>query len=271
MGGNELRSLNESFADIFSYCAEAYILPIHDPLRLPNFTFAEDVATGPIRSMSEPWNFGCPRAYNVADWQIGNTSESHRFSAIQTYWFYLLAYGSAGKPTEGNATVCGIGLDNATRVAYHSLIDYMQVGVTHQDAMFAAERAARDEFGLNSFEIQQSNDAWAAVGVGTSANSCNPVGAEGVLVEPILTLSTFPNPASTVLTVSFVSPKKETNCTLELWNSLGTKVALLDIPGTVPPGDYDTRLKCSGLAAGTYHLIFSSDRTHLSKNILIID
>jgi Zn-dependent metalloprotease len=268
-GGNESRALNESFADIFSVCSEFYNLPLHDPNRPANFTFGEDVANGPIRSMAEPWVFNCPRTYQAAVWQNGNTAEPHRFSSVQTYWFYLLAFGSAGNPTEANITVCGIGMDNAAHIAYRMITDYMIVGVTHQDAQQAAVQAAENIFGMGSFEATQCANAWAAVGIGNGANFCNPVGTVGAVVKPMLTLTAFPNPTASLLTVLCVSPVKESKCSMELWSSMGTKVASLAIPTTILPGKYSATLDCGNLAAGTYILVFTSDHAHICKNIVI--
>jgi Zn-dependent metalloprotease len=270
MGGNEARTLNESFADIFSVCSEAYALPLHDPSRLPNFTFGEDVANGPIRSMSEPWLYNGPRAYNQSAWPPNNTNEPHQFSSVQSYWFYLLAFGSAGKPVEGNTMVCGIGLDNAAQIAYREITDYLQTGATHQDAQMAAIQAAQDAFGVGSFEAIQCENAWAAVGIGVGSRFCNPVGQDEIKDPNILSFSVWPNPASSRFEVFIDTPTKQSDCTLHLWSATGTKLAEIPVPNTLPPGSHKFAFESANLSSGTYHLHFLSDDTHLWKKVVIV-
>jgi bacillolysin len=269
-GGNESKTLNESFADIFSVCTEAYILPMHDPARQPNFTFGEDVATGPRRSMSEPWLYNSPRAYNVASWQPNNTNEPHRYSAVQSYWFYLLAFGSAGKPVEANATVCGIGLDNAAQIAYRMITDYMQTGVTHPDAQIAGIQAAQDAFGIGSFEATQCKNAWAAVGLGVGENFCNPVALQDKGPNLQCNINVAPNPVSAQLEIAISTTRKEADCSLQLWTSLGSSVATIAISKIILPGSHHITFDCANLPAGTYHLQFTSNRSHLWKRVTVI-
>lgn len=109
------------------------------------------------------------------------------------------------------------------------------------------------------------------MGLGVGANFCNPVGVVSGAMAPRLTISAFPNPVTSLLTVLVDSPSKENNCTVELWSSYGKKVAALALPQSLSPGEHTTYLNCENLVAGTYQLVFSSDHAHFCKKVVIID
>ncbi len=269
-GGFEAKAINEAFADIFSVCSEWYVLPLHDPNHLPNFTFHEDVAGGATRSMDEPWIFNMPRTYQGAFWQAGLNPEPHTNSAVMSYWFYLLAFGSAGKPVEPSTNVCGIGMDKAAEIAYRMITDYGTVGTFYIDLPLKSMNAAEDAFGTGCFEGEQCVNAWAAVGVGSGSNFCNPVGTEAPYHDLANLMSVFPNPANENFVLQLSLSGKESSSNLSLWDQLGRKVFDLGMGSTLARGNHQLTVDCSRIPNGTYHLDFSSKNSHLYKKIVIL-
>jgi hypothetical protein len=75
------------------------------------------------------------------------------------HWFYLLSEGGKG--------VSGIGIENAAKIVYRmERAEYLKSNAKFVDARFAALKAAKDLFGVNSVQVIQTAKAWYAVGVG---------------------------------------------------------------------------------------------------------
>lgn len=269
-GGNETKALNESFADIFGIFCEWYTLPLHDPNRLPDFTIGEDVANGPLRSMSDPWNFNMPRAFQSAGWLFPPNDEPHHNSSVQTYCYYLLAFGSAGKPVEPGTSVCGIGIDAAAEIAYETIIDYSAAGATHFDIRDAAVLAASDLYGPGSFEAQQCNNAWAAVNVGTGSNFCNPVATDPQVIAMTSQINVYPNPANVAINVVININTRVLENSLSIWSSTGVKVGEMIVPNMLSPGSHSWVFDCGSLPTGLYYVLFSAKDFNLCKKVSII-
>lgn len=269
-GGNESRALNESFADIFGICSEWYNLPLHDPSRQPDFTMGEDVANGPLRSMSDPMSLNMPRAFQGTFWWLPPNDEPHHNSSVQTYWFYLLAFGSAGKQVEPNTSVCGIGMDNAVQIAYGSIRNYFVVGATYLDARQATIQSAIDTFGSGSFEAEQCANAWAAVNVGTGANFCNPVSLETELLGQRTAIEVYPNPSNGVIHITVLNETKVLGGNFTLWNNIGARIAEIPMQDVLYPGSHHWVIDCSNFAEGTYHLLFSAKESKICKRVSVI-
>lgn len=162
---NEPGALNESFSDIFGTAIEFYGDPASG-----DYLIGEDfIADGGFRSMSDPNSFGDPDTYLGSMWQNGGGDNGgvHTNSGVQNYWFYLLAEGAIGVNDFGNEfEVEGIGINEAAKVAYGNLKNYLMVNSTYSDARLGGIQAAIDVFGECSNEVIQTTNAWYAVGVG---------------------------------------------------------------------------------------------------------
>src|SRR4030095_12425636 len=141
----------------------------------------------------------------------------------------------------------GIGIDNAARITYFSLVSNIQNMSQYPDARAAAITAARIIFGDCSFEVVQTTNAWAAVGVGNvfagdcleldgptevcvdrdapvvfSANA--PIGAMITWNVPINWVFILSGPGNNTLTLSDILPPEPTESqviTIHATSSLG--------------------------------------------------
>jgi Zn-dependent metalloprotease len=172
----ESGALNESFADIFGTAIEFY----GKPSTTGGWTIGEEItliAPGYLRSMSNPNSglFPQPDTYNGTYWaDPTNTSVNnggvHTNSGVQNYWFYLLANGGSGTNDIGNAfNVAGVGIDNATAIAYRNLSVYLNTNSDYADAVTGSLQAAQDLFGNSSAQVTAVQNAWYAVGLGTGS------------------------------------------------------------------------------------------------------
>lgn len=173
----ESGALNESFADIFGVAIEFFAKPT-----TANWTLGEEitqVAPNFLRSMSDP-NGGLspqPDTYNGTHWKDPNNSSFdnggvHFNSGVQNYWFYLLANGGSGTNDNSDAfSVTGIGIDDATAIAYRNLSTYLTNSSNYLAAVTGSIQSAQDLFGAGSTQVTAVQNAWFAVGLANSASS----------------------------------------------------------------------------------------------------
>ena len=174
---SESGALNESFADIFGVAIENYAKPSSTGL----WEIGDEItltAPGYLRSMSDP-NSGLsqqPDTYGGTHWaDPTNTSFDnggvHINSGVQNYWYYLLANGGSGTNDLGNAfSVTGIGIDDATAIAYRNLTVYLTQSSDFADAVTGSVQSAQDLFGNTSAQVTAVQNAWYAVGLGSSSS-----------------------------------------------------------------------------------------------------
>lgn len=268
-GNNEALSLNESFADILGNCSETRALLAYDPSHLPNLTIFEDVFGGPYRSFVDPTVFGHPRAYHGSGWDFSGSPDLQANGAVQNYWFFLLSNGSAGRVTEANVTVCGIGSQNAARIVYRSITDFLGVASTFADARQASIQAAEALFGTGSFEATQCTNAWEAVGVGTGGNYCMPAQMGDEAKGLVYRWSVSPNPADSYFNTHIQLAQKASGCQIALWDMSGRKVSGLPVQSILLAGEHHLLFDCSDLPCGNYHLVFSTHQVHICKRVVI--
>lgn len=168
-------ALNESFSDILGIVIE------QKSLNNPNhWLFAYDALgnTSPnVRDFSNPLNKQNPAFFNQTFWVDNTTCTPTAFNdfcgvhtncTVQDYWFYLLSTGSSiNTATMNNTTVQGIGIDNALKITFHNLTNFLGQNSTFTDSRFGSIFAAISLFGYCSNEMKQTMNAWAAVNVGT--------------------------------------------------------------------------------------------------------
>jgi len=161
---DESGALNESFSDIFGVSIEWYANP-----SAGDWLMGEDIGSH-LRSMEDPNSKGDPDTYFGTDWQpLGGADNGgvHSNSGVQNFWYYLLVTGGTGTNDNGdNYTVNGLGLVDASNVAFRNLTVYLTQNSTFADARFYAIQSAIDLYGACTPNVGSVTNAWYAVGVG---------------------------------------------------------------------------------------------------------
>lgn len=155
----ESGALNESFSDIFGTAIEEFARP-------SNWDWEFGTETGmTVRSLSNPNLYACPDTYKGDFWIDGG--DVHTNSSVQNHWYYLLTTGGTGTNDIGNMyTVNALGIDEASAIAFRNLTVYLTPSSNYADARFYSILAAEDLYGTCSNQVEQTINAWYAVGVG---------------------------------------------------------------------------------------------------------
>lgn len=162
----ESGALNESFSDIFGLLTERYAQPTSW-----NWIIGEEWVPGGIRSFINPGAFGDPDTYLGSNYRLGTADNGgvHSNSAVQNHWFYrLVAGGSGTNDNQDQFSVNGIGAEKAGAIAYRNLNTYLSPSSSFSDARYFSIQAAIDLYGACSNEMQQTMNAWHAVGIGSA-------------------------------------------------------------------------------------------------------
>jgi len=128
------------------------------------------VGLGSIRSMRNPKALSDPDTYLGEHWIDTKLNIDgggvHTNSGVQNYWFYLLTEGGSGENDDGvSYQVTGIGLDDASAIAYRNLTHYLLPVSRYMDAATYSIQAAEDLFGEESQQVLSVGAAWEAVGI----------------------------------------------------------------------------------------------------------
>lgn len=162
---DESGALNESFSDIFGISIEFVAKPA-----VANWELGEDLGFV-IRNMQNPNAQGDPDTYFGTNWApLGGPDNGgvHTNSGVQNFWYYLLVSGGSGTNDIGDTyNVNGIGLTDASKVAFRNLTVYLTASSNYNDARFFAIQSAVDLFGGCTTEVESVTNAWYAVGVGS--------------------------------------------------------------------------------------------------------
>lgn len=175
---NQSGAMNEGFSDIWGACIEQYgrtgslggtILPAV-------WLIGEDLASSPLRSMSNPLAHGDPNTYLGTNWYSGTADSGgvHTNSGVLNHWFYILTVGKSGTnnaPSPDTYSVTGIGMEKAAEIAYLAERDYLTPNATFEDARNATIEAASSIYCANSPEVIAVTNAWYAVNVGNEYTS----------------------------------------------------------------------------------------------------
>nr|WP_314492432.1 M4 family metallopeptidase [uncultured Chryseobacterium sp.] len=203
----ESGALNEAFADMFGAAIEFY----HNVN--PNWTIAEGIPNAALgaayfRSMSNP-NGGSPQiggqqpdTYQGTYWQdvsaacVPNSGNDycgvHKNSGVGNYWFYLLSVGGSGTNDLGTSfNVTGITIQKAEKIAYRTLANYLTANSGFINAYNSSKQAAVDLYGAGSNEVQQVENAWCAVGVGSCSNL---LAVNEAFKSDLQNIKIYPNP-----------------------------------------------------------------------------
>ncbi|MEA3462086.1 MAG: M4 family metallopeptidase [Bacteroidota bacterium] len=164
----ESGALNESFSDIFGTAVEFYA----EGSQTGDWLIGEDIykGLGSIRSMRNPKALSDPDTYLGEHWIDAKLSYDnggvHINSGVQNHWFYLLTEGGSGENDDGfSFQVTGIGLADASAIAYRNLTQYLLPDSKYMDAASYSVQAAEDLFGEESQQVRSARSAWEAVGI----------------------------------------------------------------------------------------------------------
>lgn len=179
---DESGALNESFSDIFGFEVERYL----NGGIITNWDCNEDVKllrhmniphSSPSISTIDPtpscnYPSGHPSVYLGYNWYTGACDNGgvHNNSGVQNYWFYLLTSGSLGAAngTFNNINVDGIGADKARDITFYNLDNFIGNNSDYPAARLGSLNAANIIYnGICTNEYIQTNNAWAAVGLGS--------------------------------------------------------------------------------------------------------
>lgn len=164
----ESGALNESFSDIFGVAIERFGRPGDW-----NWLLGEDIGLT-LRSLSNPNSFGDPDTYFGDFWAPldgGDSGGVHTNSGVQNFWYYLLTLGGTGTNDNGDDyDVDGLGFEASSAIAFRNLTVYLTPSSPFADARFFSIESAVDLYGVCTFEVEQTANAWYAVGVGEVYN-----------------------------------------------------------------------------------------------------
>ena len=161
---DESGALNESFSDIFGNAIERFARP-------DDWDWLMGTEIGEaFRSMSNPNEYGHPDTYFGDMWApLGGPDNGgvHSNSGVQNFWFYLLTEGGTGTNDNGDDyEVEALGIEAASAIAFRNLTVYLTPSSQFADARFYAIQSAVDLYGGCTNEVEQTTNAWYAVGVG---------------------------------------------------------------------------------------------------------
>lgn len=167
---DESGALNESMSDIFGISVSNWALNPDTLLwYIGKGLYVKDPDKA-LRNMANPWDYQNPKYYKGLYWYTGTGDNGgvHTNSGVQNYWYYLITMGEKGKNEKDiDYDIKGIGLNNASKIAYRMNTVYLTKTSTYADAYAASERAAIDLFGNCSPEHLTVLAAWYAVGLTT--------------------------------------------------------------------------------------------------------
>ncbi|MCB9233463.1 MAG: M4 family metallopeptidase [Bacteroidia bacterium] len=259
----ESGALNESFADIFGTCVEHFASDSIVSGVNSNWLIGEDIPIGPFRSLSNPKDFDQPDFYEGANWfdfsglTCSSTNDNcgvHINSGVQNYWFYLLAQDTLTQVpdpiTNNPVNVCGIGEEKAANISYRNLRFYLTSQSDYSDARNGAIQAASDLFGSNSFEENQCQNAWHAVGIGGGVDPCALTWDGNGISGSERRLAIFPNPSDNNVSIEFQNNPGE-QMIIQLFSPSGVLVKNI-FEGMSSSERFSTTFSVRNLSSGIY-------------------
>jgi len=260
----ESGALNESFSDIFGVTIrnEVFITP-------NNWFTGNGIVSNPRRIDSpnqggEHYDASCselngqPDTYHGGNWQYNSCDYSgvHVNSGVQNHWFYILSQGKIGVNDNGDSyNITGIGTNDAIKITYYNLTNFMQEFSTYQDAKSAGTLSSILLFGQCSNQAIETNKAWHAVGLGNIVD-CETL---GITNNSENNYNIYPNPANNYIVIDFNDDNKKL-------------IKIYDINGKLIKQVYSsnkkTRIDISSLSEGLYILNINNDSVNKSYKLL---
>ncbi len=191
----ESGAMNEGFSDIWAACVEYYADPTKD-----TWLLGEEIG-GPIRSLSNPNDYGQPDTYKGTNWFYGSADYGgvHYNSGVLNHWFYILTIGKSGTNDNGDSySVAGIGIDKAAAISYRLESVYLSSSSQYAAARTYGIQAAEDLYGADSAEAVATTNAFYAVGIGSEYVQTCSLGAPSNLASSSIVDNGFTVSWSTV-------------------------------------------------------------------------
>ncbi|MBL7706290.1 MAG: M4 family metallopeptidase [Taibaiella sp.] len=259
----ESGALNESFADMFGASIVFYAKP-----DIANWRIGEEVyiGNGYMRSMSNPKIVNNPNTYRGQYWVNTSSNEDnggvHTNSGVPNYWYYLLAEGGSGTNDNGYSyNFTGIGLENAEKIAYRTLTEYLTFNATFEDAFAGSLQATIDLFGADTTAAQYVavKNAWYAVGLGEGSI---PVAVKEVKsTNPDIDI--YPNPVAANASFTIQSKLGKT-VEATVFNALGQAVKVVSIKNG------SNIVNIGGLSAGIYNISFNVEGRQYVHKVTVL-
>lgn len=180
---NESGALNEGFSDCMGNAIRYYGKQSANI----DWFIGDEIGGAPFRNMANPNQYQNPDCYNGLYWNAPN--EVHNNSGVLNFWFYLLTEGGNGTNDLGNSyAIDGLGIDAAAAICYRMNAFYLVPSSDFAQARTYAIQAAIDLYGACTNEVEQTTNAWYAVGVGAVYN---PV-VISAFTAPVTTFCNYP-------------------------------------------------------------------------------
>jgi len=240
-------AISESTADFFSVLIKAYAKRSNpNDSNIPQtglvWSLGEMNGPAPYRDMQKPSTVG----YGRDNWYHGVEYTNLYYQAgVMNRCFYFLSEGASS--TVGAKTyspylrggMTGIGADQAARIWYKALTEYLTPNATFEDARTAALSAATDIYGDPSPQVSAVRNAFAAVNLGGAIAGQDPVRIDFALVHPDGTAFNYSGNDAGVGRIPFVSMLTPSLLKAEVLNttdkrvtwSLGAILGSLSNPG----------------------------------------
>ena len=180
----ESGGLNESMSDVFGAMVERYAEgESTNTWLIGEATWTPSTSGDALRYMNDPAADGYSLDYYTSS---AASTDVHYSSGISNLAFYLLSKGGTHPRGKSSTVVTAIGADEASKIWYSALADYMTSSTTFSGARTATLSAASALYGASSTEYTQVGNAWSAVGVGSSSgggssSSCTTASYSGSL------------------------------------------------------------------------------------------
>ena len=169
----ESGALNEGFADIFGILAERFLLGPMD------YVIGNETSSYPspsIRNFSNPHLStltgvtGQAAKYQESGYWDFSNANKHKNAGVVTHWFQLLSQGG----TYNGITVPDVGYETADDISFITMMWWLWGSVNFNDTRNQSISATIAHWGKCSKQHKAVVNAWAAVGVGTTAfPACN--------------------------------------------------------------------------------------------------
>ena len=189
------RAFNEGLSDIWGAIMESRIRPSS------TWQIGEQIDL----SYSCLRNIQSTNDQNARD-KIANTFGSTQYnsddpyvrSGVFSHWFYLLVNGGTGTNDLGRSySVRGIGMDYAENLIVKAVFDgYLRFATSYAQIRTSMINAAREIAGANSFLEQQIENAWYAVGVGSTQYQYIISGPSSICSQATYTIDNLPEGAT---------------------------------------------------------------------------
>ena len=175
----ESGGLNEATSDIFGTAVEWYANNSSDT---PDFLIGEEIDINgngtPLRYLDKPSKDGSSK--DCWSSSLGGL-DPHYSSGPLNHWYFLASNGSGARtingvsynsPTCNGSSLTGIGHEKVEKIWYRALSTYLTSSSTYAAARTGAIKAAKDLYGTSSAECAAVADAFSAISVAATSETC---------------------------------------------------------------------------------------------------